>query len=351
MSGKWRWEEYFIKKEEREEYMKILRSKIWTGICFLFMGFFLFEFCSTRLHAADSSYPNRPITIVVPFAPGGVTDLGARALAEAMEKRLKQPVVVVNKPGGATTIAGLAVATAKPDGYTLGFFPGSATLPEEYSYFYEAPYSSNDLRPICNVMSSVLTIAVKGDAPWNSLKEFIEFARNNPRMKYGHTGKSTVQYVVMVTIGKAEKLNLVDVPFDGDSAIVPALLGGHIPIGFIAFPVVKPLYEAKKVKVLAICIEKRASYAPEIPTVSELGYKLAYVPFVALYGPKGTPDDVVKKISELVHKISEDDDFLNRVKTLALQLSYEDTASFENYLLRYRRNLRAFFKDEGLVKK
>jgi len=331
--------------------MKSVRSKTLTEICVLFMSIFLIEICSTRLHAADSAYPNKAITIVVPFAPGGVTDLGARALAEAMEKRLKQPVIVVNKPGGATTVAGLAVATAKPDGYTLGFFPGAASLPEEYSYFYAAPYSSKDLRPICNVMFSVLTIAVKGDAPWNNLKEFVEFARNNPRTKYGHTGKSTVQYVVMVTIAKTEKLDLVDVPFEGDSAQVPALLGGHIPIGIIAFPVVKPLYEAKKVKVLGIILEKRASYAPEIPTVSELGYKLAYVPYVALYGPKGTPSEVVKKISELVREISRDNDFLNRVKTLALELSYLDTASFENYLVRYRNNLQTFFKEEGMTKK
>src|SRR4030065_1186854 len=97
---------------------------------------------------AAASYPARTITLVVPYAPGGVTDLGARALAEAMERHLKQPVVVVNKPGGGTTIGGNAVVTSKPDGYTLGFFPTSASIPEVFTHFYQAPYSSKDLKPV-----------------------------------------------------------------------------------------------------------------------------------------------------------------------------------------------------------
>src|SRR3974390_3530236 len=101
--------------------------------------------------AAAAEYPDRAITLVIPYPPGGVTDLGARALAEAMEKQLKKPVVAVNKPGGSTTMGGNAVATAKPDGYTMGFFPSSASIPEVYTYFYEAPFSSKDLRPVSKV--------------------------------------------------------------------------------------------------------------------------------------------------------------------------------------------------------
>ncbi|MBN1103213.1 MAG: tripartite tricarboxylate transporter substrate binding protein, partial [Deltaproteobacteria bacterium] len=124
---------------------------------------------------ASAEYPERAITIVVPYPPGGVTDLGARALAEALEKGLKQPVVVVNKAGGATTIGGNAVVTAKPDGYTLGFFPSSASIPEVYTYFYQAPYSGKDLRPVAKVAIPVLTISVKGDSPINSVKDFVAF--------------------------------------------------------------------------------------------------------------------------------------------------------------------------------
>ena len=330
--------------------MKIKGMRLLTGLSFLFIGLFLIGSYWTEIHAAGSGYPDKAITLVVPFAPGGVTDLGARALADAMEKQLKQPVVVVNKPGGGTTIGGNAVVTSKPDGYTLGFFPTSASLPEVFTYFYEAPYSSKDLKPICRILAPVLAVTVKEDAPWKSLKDLVEFARKNPGTKMGTHGKSTLGYLVMTTVGKAEKVSFVDVPFAGDSKIVPAILGGHVPFGTPAFPSIKPLLDAKKVKVLALCIEKRADFAPEIPTVVELGYKLAFISYLGVFGPKGTPDEVVKKIDEVVRKISEEQDFRSKINGMGTQLHYEDTASFEKSLIRYRENLQAFFKEEGLVK-
>src|SRR3972149_5807525 len=116
-------------------------------IC-LFLGLFTIGSLGAELHASSATYPDRAITVVVPYPAGGVTDLSARALAERMEKHLKQPVVVVNKVGGRATVGGFAVVTAKPDGYTLGFFPIASSLPEVFSYFYDAPYSGKDLKPI-----------------------------------------------------------------------------------------------------------------------------------------------------------------------------------------------------------
>ena len=331
--------------------MEVKRSRMLIGVGFLFMGLFLIGSCPTILHAAGSGYPDKAITLIVPMAPGGTTDLGARVLAEAMEKHLKQSVVVVNKPGGAMTVGGYAAATAKLDGYTLGFLAGAGSIPEAFTYFYSAPYSSSDLRPICRFQTVVLTITVKGDAPWNSLKELIEFARENPRMKFGSHGKSTQGYVILTTIAKTEKVTFVDVAYDSDGTIVPALLGGHIPIGTPALSSIKSLREAKKVKVLAVLTEKRADFAPDIPTVAELGYKLPYVGFNGLFGPKGTPDEVVKKIDEVVRKICEEKDFQNKTNNMDLQLAYEGTVSFEKSIMRTKENLVTFFKEEGLVKK
>ncbi len=329
---------------------KTKERRLFTTICFLLSSLLFIGTCVTIVKAAESVYPTRAITLIVPFAPGGVTDLGARALAEHLQKQLKQPVTVENRPGGATTIAGQAVATSKPEGYVLGFFPGATTLPEEYTYFYSAPYSSIDLRPICSVLTPVLAIAVRNDAPWKNLKELVEYARKNPRMKFAHPGKSTQQYVVMVSIAKEENLTLVDVPYGGDGEMVPALLGGHVDIGLIALPAIKSLLDAGKIKILALCTEKRASYVPDIPSLTEFGYKLPYVPFLALYGPKRTPDEVVKKLDEATRRIAEDKDFRDKVNNLCLELSYESTISFEKSLVKYRQNLSAFFKAEGMTK-
>jgi tripartite-type tricarboxylate transporter receptor subunit TctC len=155
----------------------------------------------------------------------------------------------------------------------------------------------------------------------------------------------------MANIAKEEKLNLVGVPYKGDSDQIPALLGGHIPIGTPGFASIQSLFEAKKVKVLAVLNEKRVDLAPDIPTVVELGYKLPFEAFTGLFGPRGTPDGVAKKINEVARKISEDEDYQNKIKKLIVQVTYEDTAPFEKSLVRLKKNLETFFKEEGLVKK
>jgi len=330
--------------------MRTTVREVLSYLIFLYIAFFLGEAFVPELHAASSEYPNRPITLINSFAVGGPGDLSGRVVAEAMEKHLKQPMVVVCKPGGAQTVGGYAIVGAKPDGYTLGLFTASSSIPEVFSYFYEAPYTSKDLRPICRILEPIQVIAVKGDAPWNSLKDFVEFTRKNPGMKWGDHGKSTLGYLVMVTINKTEKISLVQVPFDDSTKIVTSILGGHIPIGTPTYPAIKSLLDAKRLRVLAMNLEKRAAIAPEIPTVVELGYKLAFVSHFGIFAPKGIPDEVVKKIDEVACKIAEENDFRTKANALGVQVSYEDTASFEKSLSRYREGLQSFFKEEGLVK-
>jgi len=330
--------------------MDAKRQTWWVGLGCLFL-----TVCSMGLQlpttdAAAADYPNRSISIILGVPPGGSTDMGARLLAQFMERELKQPVVVVNKPGGAATIGGYSVVSAKPDGYTLGYFPGSGAVPEVYTYFYSAPYTSNDLRPVARIHAPVIAIAVREDAPWNSLKELIDYARNNPGMKFGHIGKSTTQYVIMSTIIKAANLHVVDVPYDGDGTMVPALLGGHIPVATPVLYVIKSLIEAKKLKVLAVALQKRAPSAPDIPTVAELGYKLPFVSFLGLFAPKKTPDDVVKKLDDTIRKILGDKDFQEKNKAMDMPVDFDGPAAFEKYLANYKKNAQAFFKEQGMTK-
>ena len=302
------------------------------------------------IRSASAEYPERTITLIVPYPPGGVTDLGARALADAMEKHLKKPVVVVNKAGGATTIGGNAVVTAKPDGYTLGFFPSSASIPEVYTYFYQAPYSGKDLKPVCKVAVPVLTLSVKGDSPMNTVKDLVEYARRNPGTKIGIHGKSTVGYLAMRTIAKSEHVSLVDVPFDGDTKIVPAILGDHVPVGTPAYPAVRSLVDAKQIKVLALLIDKRADFAPDTPSIVESGYRLPAGVYLGVFAPKNTPDDIAKKLNDVIAKITREQEFRAKVHNMGIQVSFDDTQSFQKSISQYTENLQAFFKEEGLVK-
>jgi tripartite-type tricarboxylate transporter receptor subunit TctC len=331
--------------------MKILRLTVTVALFCLFVAFCLIGSFLTEVRAA--SYPERAITVIVPYAAGGVTDLAARAISSALEKSMKQPVVVFNKPGGRATVGGHAVVTAKPDGYTLGFFPVATCLPEVFSYFFDAPYTSADLKPISGVASTAMSFTVKADAPWNSFKELVEYARKNPGMKIGMPGRQTGPYMVMVQVNKKEKVNFVDVPFaGGDAETTPALLGGHIPVGAIDYSAIKSLVEAKKLKVLAICTEKRVDFAPNIPTVVELGYELPYVSILGLQGPKDLPEEIVKRLDEAVGKASQDPAFKTRLRdSICIQPTYEDTATYRKSLARYKASMTTFFKEEGLVKK
>ena len=307
-------------------------------------------FLWTGAYGAEIDYPTRTITMICPYPAGGVTDLGARILAESMEKHLKQTVVVVNKVGGGTTVGGYAVSSAKPDGYTLGFFPNSAMIPEAYAYFQEAPYTSKDLKFVSGVVGAVLTAVVRGDAPWNTLKDLVEYAKKNPGLKAGTGGKQTVQHMLLSTLNKREKTGFVGVPFAGDVQNLPALLGGHTSVGLMDYSVVSSLVEAKKVKVLAVCTEKRVDFAPNVPTVVELGYPIPYVPLLGVLAPKGIPEEIVEKIDTLVAKIVTEKDFQTRMRNIPLQITYQNSATFEKTNMKYKENILAFFKEEGLIK-
>jgi tripartite-type tricarboxylate transporter receptor subunit TctC len=321
------------------------------GVFCLLAGMsFAQPFCSDLSAAA---YPERAITVVVPYAAGGVTDLAARAISEALEKSLKQAIVVVNKPGGRATVGGYSVVQAKPDGYTLGFLPIASCLPEVFSYFFDAPYTSGDLKPISGVASAALSFTVKGDAPWSSFREFVDYARKNPGVKVGTPGRQTGPYMVMVQVNKKEKVNLVDVPFaGGDAETTPAVLGGHVTAAAIDYSAIKPLVDAKKLKVLAVCTEKRVDFASNVPTVVELGYELPYVSILGLFGPKDMPDDFVKRIDDAVGRISQEQAFRTKLRdSICIQPTYEDTATYKKSLTRYKGSMSAFFKEEGLTKK
>jgi tripartite-type tricarboxylate transporter receptor subunit TctC len=330
--------------------MKGIKNRIFSGFVFSILCFFLISGFGISLQAASPEYPSRTINIIVPFPPGGSTDLGARALSDAMEKHLKNPVVVVNKTGGATTVGGYTVASAKPDGYTLGYFPPGAAIPEAYVFFQEAPYSSKDLKHICGVVSPLISVAVKQDAPWNSFKELVEYAKKNPGLKVGTAGKHTAQSMLVATLNKMEKAGMVAVPFSGDATNLPAMLGGHTSVAMMEYSGLKPLVEAKQVKVLAVVTDKRADFLPNIPAVTEFGYPVIYIPLVGLNGPKGLPEGIVAKLDSLVGRICKEQDFQTKIRNIPLQMAYENSATYDKTSNKYRDNILAFFKEEGLVK-
>ncbi len=327
--------------------MKVIRYKM---VFCLLVGFVLAVSFRGDLQAVAPEYPSRTITMIVPYPAGGVTDLAARALGNAMEKHLKQPVVVVNKVGGATTVGGYAVASAKPDGYTVGFFPVATAIPEAFEYFQSAPYSSKDLRPISGVVTPFMSVSVKEEAPWSSFKDLVEYSKKNPGLKVGTGGKQTLQYMFLTTLNRTEKTGFVGIPFSGDPQSVAALLGDHVSVIMQDYSAVKSLVDAKKVKVLAVIHERRADFASMVPTVAELGYPVRFISILGVVGPRGIPEEIVQKIDKLVAGICTEQDFQTKIRNTTLQINYQNPATYEAHLSKYRENVMSFFKEEGLTK-
>jgi tripartite-type tricarboxylate transporter receptor subunit TctC len=288
---------------------------------------------------------------MVPYPAGGATDLAARSLAEALEKHLKQPFVVVNKVGGATTVAGYAVASAKPDGYTLGFFPPAAAIPEAFTYFQDAPYSSKDIKPVSSISGVVQSVAVREEAPWNSLRDLVEYAKKNPGIKVSTGGKQTVPHMFLTTLNKMEKTGFVGVPFAGDPPNLAALMGGHVSVGILDYSAMKSVVDAKKLKLLAVVTsEKRVDFVSTVPTAMELGYPVVFLPILGLVGPRGLPDEIVTKLDSLIARICTEHDFQARMRNMTLNMGYQNSASYERSLGKFKENILAFFKEEGLIK-
>ena len=328
--------------------MKSIADGALTGLSCLISMTLLIATVSAPSQAA--AYPERPVTLVVPYPAGGVTDLTARTLADSMSRHLSQSVVVVNRPGAGATIGGNAVATAAPDGYVLGFFPLAAAVPEVFKFVYDSPYSSTDLRAIASVAATAMSFAVKADSPLQSMKDVVDLARKSGGLLIGTPGKQTLPSMIMIKIAAKEGVKIDDVAFGGDSKTLPALLGGHVLVGAIDYAAMRPSVDAKKIRVLAVCAENRVDFAPDVPTVVELGYELPYASALGVFGPKGLPEDLVKQLQDLVGRITKEPQFVSRMRDMSIQTNFKDAATYQKAVFRDRDNLTTFFKQQGLLK-
>ena len=175
-----------------------------------------------------AGYPEKPVTMLVGFPNGGPTDLVARALSESVKPYFAKPVVVVNKPGGNSTIATADLIHSKPDGYTIGtlFSPALTISPFQSRLPYKGP---GDITPLIAAIRSASFLAVRGDAPWKTMKEFIDFAKSNPgKIRVGTPGIGSGGHIHLESLKQATKTDITHVPFEGAAPMITSLLGGHI---------------------------------------------------------------------------------------------------------------------------
>lgn len=298
-------------------------------------------------------YPQKRIEIVVPYAPGGITDLTARALASVLPETLEQPIVVVNKAGGARLEGGEYVARRKPDGYTVGLFPPSVAWPE--LHFKDVPYKSTDLVPVCQVIAGRQVVIVPAGSKYASLKDLVQDLESNAGLKLqiGVTGLGAFPHLVAVTfaaqIGKSNQL--VPIPFQGDAGVVKAVLGKHVPAGVGTATGIFAQVQGGTLRVLAITGEKRWDKLPEVPTLDELGYKLGFGDVEnTLYVPKGTPQDTIKVLEQAIAKAVEHKSFISLAEKAGIPTDFKTQAQYLQTYDAKKAALGRIIKELGLLK-
>ncbi len=274
---------------------------------------------ATLLAAPAIAFPDRPITMIVPWAPGGSTDQTSRVLARAAEKHLGQPIVILNKPGASTLIGMRELAQAKPDGYTIGTLSSSS---------YLAPLTGQaaaydilkDFTYISYYGDNLIGIAVLKDKPWKSLQELVEDGKKNPdKINYGTGGANTTQHLMIEALSRRTGAKFNHVPQRGSAGSVPALLGNHVD--FISeVSVWAPHVETGQARLLVLNTPKRAAAYPDVPTYAELGFE--YLRSVqAIIAPAGIPNDIRLKLETAFRQALEDPGFKDVMAKLQMEIS------------------------------
>lgn len=277
---------------------------------------------------AHAAYPEKPVTLVVPFPPGGRTDLTARLLAQHLPRHLGQAALVVNKAGAGGVLGAKELAGAAPDGYTLGVF-STAVVTAQYTV--PTPTNLGDYAAIAVVNVDPMALAVKSDAPWKSLEELVAHGRANPgKLRIGMIPGASAQ-IFAAGFANAAGLKGTFVPFPGDAPGAAALAGGHIDV-HVAVPVsYKALVEAGKVKMLGVAADSRTALYRDVPTFRENGVDFVIGSFHIVFAPRRTPEEVLAVLEKAIERTMREPGLVKQMADTSLGhawLNRKDTAVF-----------------------
>ena len=265
--------------------------------------------------ALAQTYPDRPIRLLVPFTPGGGTDILARTVAQKMSESMGQPIVVENKPGANTLLASEAVARAAPDGYTLimqtNNLASNVTLYRGKMTFD----TMKDLTPVALVAGNPHVLVVHPSVPANDLREFIALAKAKPgTITFATAGSGTVNHLTGELLKILAGINIVHVPYKGSGSVMPDLLGGHVNSLFAAMPTVTGLIKEQKLRAIAVTTPRRFRGLPNVPTIAESGYPgYDFSSWFGILAPGGTPKPIVDRLQAEVAKALKDPAVLARL--------------------------------------
>jgi tripartite-type tricarboxylate transporter receptor subunit TctC len=301
---------------------------------------------------AQDAFPSKPITMIVPFPPGGVADIVGRPLAVTMEKGLKQSVVVVNRTGAGGAIGMAAVAKAPPDGYTILMGLSSISVfPVSDRVNGKTPaYELKDFAPIALVTADPTVLVVRTDSPYKTVKDFVDAAKANPgKINYSSAGVYSTLHVAMEIFAGAAGIKLFHIPYQGGGPAVTALLGGQVEALASGPAAAVGQIKAGKMRALASWSDKRLALLPEIPTFKELGYDAEFYIWSGVFAPAATPAPVLAKLRAAVREAANAPEFKAAMDKVSTPVSYLDAPEFQKYWDRDAARLKTVVERIGRV--
>ena len=301
--------------------------------------------------AGAQEFPNRAITMIVAFPPGGVADITARPTAAALEKVLKQPVSVVNRPGAAGAVGNAAVANAKPDGYTVLMALSSiSVIPAADELFNRKPaYSLDQFQPIALISADPTILVVHPSLPVKTLKDVISLARSKAgELSYSSSGIYGALHMPMEMFLHAANIKMRHVPTSGGGPAIIAVLGGHVVMTAGGPAAISSHVRTGKLRTIASWGGERIPSFKDVPTFKELGYKnVEYYIWAGMFVPHGTPDAVTKVLRDGARRAVLDPEFKNAMTKVDSLVAYKDAPDFQKYWEADAKRLSALVKVVG----
>ena len=305
------------------------------------------------LNLVDTSfskdYPTKPIEIMVPYTPGSSVDILCRLIADVAPRYLGQPLVVVNKPGAGGSVAAADVISSKPDGYklmeTTNFFFASTV------HTQRVPFDPKTLIPLVNFMEFKNGFIVKGDSPWKTFNDLLDYARKNPgKLRWSHTGRGISQHLYGVLIFRKAGVETIDVPYKGSPEMLSALLGGHLDTSLMVYGAVKDHVKTGKVRYLVTISDHRYSDPPNVPSAAELGFpEVAKLPtFIGFYAHKDIPEESKRILMEAFKKTYEDPEFKKGIERLGEEPKFAGPEFMREAIREGEKNAIPILKEVGL---
>jgi tripartite-type tricarboxylate transporter receptor subunit TctC len=275
-----------------------------------------------------ASYPNRPVTLIVPFAAGGGTDVTMRIIARHFQQITGQPMTVENRPGGGTMVAQGYLKNQKPDGYTLGTMTRAQHVAFHTSKGKVPVHPLDDLTYIAATHGSIFGMVVRADSPFQSLADVVAYAKAHPgKLSFGNIGAGTGHNLTALEFARLAGIDVLHASFKGEADSNTAAMGGHVDIS-VSSGVFIPQVQGGKMKVLGIATTERLAGFPDWKTLREQGFDIQMDTSVGIGGPKGMPADVVAKINEVVRRMTSDPEFKTALMRVWQPVHFIPTAEY-----------------------